>query len=155
MGLYQSRFGRQFLLQAPSPVAVVFRQHRISPHSPFERPHPELSFGKMSPRRTLVSNRQASHPVRQFQIARLPPLGRTTAQADWLSCVENHSYRARRAEATISMMNKLIPPSHPEPFMMPVRKSNPRVEYRLRQNQLVKDSISLGEKFPKLKALTV
>jgi len=53
------------------------------------------------------------------------------------------------------MMNKLIPPSHPEPFMMPVRKSNPRVEYRLRQNQLVKDSISLGEQFPKLKALTV
>ena len=53
------------------------------------------------------------------------------------------------------MTNKFVRPPHPESFMMPVRKSNPRVEYRLRQNQLVKDSVSLGEKFPKLKGLTV
>jgi hypothetical protein len=53
------------------------------------------------------------------------------------------------------MTNSPVPRSHPEPFMMPVRKNNPRVEYRLRQNQRIKDSVSLGEKFPKLKGLTV
>ena len=39
--------------------------------------------------------------------------------------------------------------------MIPPRKSNPRAEYRLRQSQRIKDSVSLGEKFPKLKGLTV
>jgi len=32
---------------------------------------------------------------------------------------------------------------------------NPRAEYRLRESQRVNDSVSLAEKFPKLKALTV
>jgi len=39
--------------------------------------------------------------------------------------------------------------------VIPPRKSNPRAEYRLRQSQRIKDSVSLGEKFPKLKGLTV
>ena len=35
------------------------------------------------------------------------------------------------------------------------RKSNPRAEYRLLQNQRAKDSASLAEKFPGLETLTV
>src|SRR5436853_432447 len=63
--------------------------------------------------------------------------------------------RARIGGVAVSDKNALRAPSRTTQFMMPARKSNPRVEYRLRQNQRVKDSISLGEKFPKLKALTV
>lgn len=39
--------------------------------------------------------------------------------------------------------------------MMPPRKTNPRAEYRLREIQRVNDSVSLAEKFPKLKSLRV
>ena len=39
--------------------------------------------------------------------------------------------------------------------MMPPRRTNPRAEYRLRQSQLVQESASLAEKFPRLKGLTV
>jgi hypothetical protein len=39
--------------------------------------------------------------------------------------------------------------------MMPSRRTNPRVEYRLRQTQRVQESVSLAEKFPRLKGLTV
>src|SRR5213594_2910689 len=39
--------------------------------------------------------------------------------------------------------------------MMQTRKLSPRAEYRLRQAQRIKDSVSLAEKFPKLKSLTV
>jgi hypothetical protein len=39
--------------------------------------------------------------------------------------------------------------------MMPPRKANPRTEYRLREIQRVNNSISLAEKFPNLKSLTV
>ena len=39
--------------------------------------------------------------------------------------------------------------------MMPPRKLNPRVEYRLRESQRVNSSVSLAEKFPKLKSLMV
>ena len=39
--------------------------------------------------------------------------------------------------------------------MMPPRRTNPRAEYRLRQSQLVQESVSLAEKFPRLKGLTV
>jgi hypothetical protein len=39
--------------------------------------------------------------------------------------------------------------------MMPPRKTNPRAEYRLREIQRVNSSVSLAEKFPKLKSLTV
>src|SRR5260370_26480820 len=39
--------------------------------------------------------------------------------------------------------------------MMPPRRTNPRAEYRLRQSQLVQESVSLSEKFPRLKGLTV
>ncbi len=35
------------------------------------------------------------------------------------------------------------------------RKPSPRTEYRLRENQRINDSISLAEKFPKLKSLSV
>jgi hypothetical protein len=35
------------------------------------------------------------------------------------------------------------------------QKTNPRVEYRLQENQRVKDSVSLAEKFGRLKSLTV
>ncbi|HWV99512.1 MAG TPA: hypothetical protein VNZ64_07430 [Candidatus Acidoferrum sp.] len=38
---------------------------------------------------------------------------------------------------------------------MHTRKSNPRAEHRLRQSQRAKDSVSLAEKFPQLKTLTV
>ena len=38
---------------------------------------------------------------------------------------------------------------------MPPRKSNPRVEYRLRESARVNNSVSLAEKFPKLKSLMV
>ena len=38
---------------------------------------------------------------------------------------------------------------------MHTRKLSPRVEYRLEQTQRIKDSISLAQKFPKLKSLTV
>jgi hypothetical protein len=38
--------------------------------------------------------------------------------------------------------------------MMP-RRTSPKAEYRLRQNQRANDSASLAEKFPKLKSLTV
>lgn len=37
--------------------------------------------------------------------------------------------------------------------MMPPRKSNPRAEYRLREIQRVNSSVSLAEKFPRLKSL--
>jgi hypothetical protein len=40
-------------------------------------------------------------------------------------------------------------------IMMPPRKTNPRAEYRLRETQRVNNSISLAEKFPKLKSLSV
>src|SRR5262249_39577466 len=39
--------------------------------------------------------------------------------------------------------------------MMQSRKMNPRAEYRLRQIQRASDSVSLAEKFPNLKSLTV
>ena len=39
--------------------------------------------------------------------------------------------------------------------MMPPRKANPRAEYRLRETERVNNSVSLAEKFPKLKSLTV
>jgi len=39
--------------------------------------------------------------------------------------------------------------------MISPRKANPRAEYRLREVQRVNRSVSLAEKFPKLKALTV
>src|SRR5258708_34782790 len=39
--------------------------------------------------------------------------------------------------------------------MMPTGRTNPRAEYRLRQSQLVQESVSLAEKFPRLKGLTV
>jgi len=39
--------------------------------------------------------------------------------------------------------------------MMPARKANPRAEYRPREIQRVNNSISLAERFPKLKSLTV
>src|SRR5262245_37921759 len=39
--------------------------------------------------------------------------------------------------------------------MRPPRKINPRAEYRLRQTQLVQESVILSEQFPKLKGLTV
>ena len=39
--------------------------------------------------------------------------------------------------------------------MMPPRKTNPRAEYRLREIQRVNGSVSLAEKFPKLKSLKV
>ena len=39
--------------------------------------------------------------------------------------------------------------------MMPPRKSNPRMEHRLRQSQRIQESASLAEKFPRLKGLTV
>lgn len=38
---------------------------------------------------------------------------------------------------------------------MPTRRTNPRAEYRLRQSQRINESVSLAEKFPKLKSLTV
>ena len=38
---------------------------------------------------------------------------------------------------------------------MPSRRLNPRAEHRLRQNQLALESVSLAEKFPRLKGLTV
>lgn len=37
--------------------------------------------------------------------------------------------------------------------MMPPKKSNPRAEYRLREIQRVNSSVSLAEKFPRLKSL--
>ena len=39
--------------------------------------------------------------------------------------------------------------------MMPPKKTNPRAEYRLREIQRVNSSVSLAEKFPKLKSLQV
>lgn len=39
--------------------------------------------------------------------------------------------------------------------MIPPRKANPRAEYRLREIQRINGSVSLGEKFPKLKSLQV
>jgi hypothetical protein len=39
--------------------------------------------------------------------------------------------------------------------MMPPRKANPRAEYRLSEIQRVNSSVSLAEKFPKLKTLRV
>jgi hypothetical protein len=39
--------------------------------------------------------------------------------------------------------------------MMPPRKANPRAEYRLRETERVNNSVSLAERFPKLKSLTV
>jgi hypothetical protein len=39
--------------------------------------------------------------------------------------------------------------------MMPPRKANPRAEYRLSETQRVNSSVSLAEKFPKLKSLKV
>jgi len=39
--------------------------------------------------------------------------------------------------------------------MMPPRRTNPRAEYRLRQSQRAQESVSLAEKFPRLKGLTV
>ncbi len=38
---------------------------------------------------------------------------------------------------------------------MPPRKTNPRAEYRLRENQRINESASLAAKFPKLKSLKV
>jgi hypothetical protein len=40
-------------------------------------------------------------------------------------------------------------------IMMPPRKTNPRAEFRLLQQQRVNGSVSLAEKFPKLKSLKV
>jgi hypothetical protein len=40
-------------------------------------------------------------------------------------------------------------------IMTPSRKANPRAEYRLREIQRVNGSVSLAEKFPKLKSLRV
>ena len=39
--------------------------------------------------------------------------------------------------------------------MIPSRKLSPRAEYRLRQSERVKESVSLAEKFPRLKSMTV
>jgi hypothetical protein len=39
--------------------------------------------------------------------------------------------------------------------MMHGRRTNPRAEYRLRQSQRAQESVSLAEKFPQLKSLTV
>jgi hypothetical protein len=39
--------------------------------------------------------------------------------------------------------------------MITQRRTNPRLEYRLREIQRVNNSVSLGEKFPSLKSLTV
>src|SRR5262245_54924449 len=39
--------------------------------------------------------------------------------------------------------------------MMPPRKMTPRAEHRLRETERVNKSISLAEKFPKLKSMTV
>lgn len=39
--------------------------------------------------------------------------------------------------------------------MMPPRRANPRAEYRLREIQRINGSVSLAEKFPKLKSLKV
>jgi hypothetical protein len=39
--------------------------------------------------------------------------------------------------------------------MAPTRKIHPRVEYRLLQNQRIKDSMTLAQAFPKLKCLKV
>src|SRR2546425_5441941 len=39
--------------------------------------------------------------------------------------------------------------------MIPSRKLSPRAEYRLRQGERVKESVSLAEKFPRLKSMTV
>jgi len=44
---------------------------------------------------------------------------------------------------------------HDDAFMSRTRKTSPRVEYRERQSQRVKDSVGLAEKFPRLKSLTV
>src|ERR1700744_1946166 len=46
--------------------------------------------------------------------------------------------------------------SSAEPMtMMPPRKTNPRAEYRLQQIQRANESVSMAEKFPKLKSLKV
>ena len=40
-------------------------------------------------------------------------------------------------------------------IVMPPKKTNPRTEYRLREIQRVNGSVSLAEKFPRLKSLKV
>lgn len=40
-------------------------------------------------------------------------------------------------------------------IMIPPRKANPRAEYRLREIQRINGSVSLAEKFPRLKSLQV
>ena len=39
--------------------------------------------------------------------------------------------------------------------MVPIRKVSPRAEYRLLQVQRINDSVTLAQKFPELKSLTV
>ena len=40
-------------------------------------------------------------------------------------------------------------------MILPLRKTDPRAEHRLRESQRVTDSVRLAEKFPKLKSLTL
>jgi hypothetical protein len=40
-------------------------------------------------------------------------------------------------------------------YMIHTRKSSPRAEYRLLQNQRARDSVSLAERYPRLESLTV
>src|SRR5687768_18271142 len=47
MGLPKGCAGGKFILQAAKNFAVVFRQYRVSPHSPSERAHPELQPGAL------------------------------------------------------------------------------------------------------------
>jgi hypothetical protein len=39
--------------------------------------------------------------------------------------------------------------------MIQTRRLSPRAEYRMRESQRIKDSISIAEKYPKLKSLTI
>ena len=65
----------QFVLQVAQAAPMVFRQHWFSSHPSPQFADSELSSGEMPRGRAVVSDREADHAVRQFQVLHLPSLG--------------------------------------------------------------------------------
>src|SRR5436190_18299437 len=124
---------------------MVFGQHRVPSHPPSQPRHSELSPREMPQGRTSFPDRQTHYPVFKPQIAHLSALGRAASEARRLPGVEagphfqTGSAQAHAAEVMISYGRKL----------------NPRTQYRLHRNEQINNSVTLSEKFPRLKTLRV
>src|SRR5882724_513463 len=95
MELHGGGVARKFVLQVAENSPVVHRQHRVSPHPPFEFAHSELQFGAMPQGASDVRGSEADQVVLQPQIAFVPVVGRAAQKTGGLSALERIAPRAQ------------------------------------------------------------